>query len=63
MGQWRRFDGPPATSPPPRSADIRKVRRHVSNWPQPDVSLIWWYGRGAEIFPTKPVDFYSWGAP
>jgi hypothetical protein len=35
-GQSRRFDGRPATSGLPRSADIRRVRRHVSNGPHPD---------------------------
>jgi len=25
------------------------------------VSLIWWYGWGVEMLPTKPVDFASWG--
>src|SRR5258708_4025271 len=38
-GHSRRFDGRPATSGPPRSADIRRVRRHVSNVPEAEVKL------------------------
>jgi hypothetical protein len=36
LGHSRRFDGRPATSGLPRSADIRRVRRHVSNVPVAD---------------------------
>jgi len=36
MGQKRRFDRRPATSGLPRSADIRRVRRHVSKVPGTD---------------------------
>ena len=34
---------------PIREADIGTPTAQVRFVPQPDVSLIWWYGRGAEI--------------
>src|ERR1700682_2970946 len=45
-GQKRRFDRRPVTSGLPRSADIRRVRRHVSKVPQADYSGIGVVGGG-----------------
>jgi len=39
MGQKRRFERRPVTSGLPRSADIRRVRRHVSKVPKSDLCV------------------------
>jgi hypothetical protein len=47
LGQKRRFDHPPVASGLPRSADIRRVRRHVSKVPKPKVAASFDYLVGA----------------